>query len=211
MSHSQRIIGYTKKGKDFFKLTSSLTETIQNIAVEDTRIWTGCEYIYNLYDNGKDTAFFIARDTINDLIVARVTRDNDFDAVLACQDNCIRIVYGSQLFLEIPTVSGVVTVAFIDIETEIKVSKGMSALIFGTELGAVGLVQISPTGEYKHVWSLDDGNKRSPATVITLFDINKDGNKEIIIGRDDGRLEIYRQDHPLSTPHRIFSKELGRH
>jgi hypothetical protein len=96
-AHSQRIIGLTKKGKEFFKLTSSLTESIRNIAVEDTKIWTGCEYIYNLYDNGQDTAFFMCRDQINALTVEHITRDTDYDAVLACQDKCLRIVQGSTL------------------------------------------------------------------------------------------------------------------
>jgi Bardet-Biedl syndrome 7 protein len=73
-------------------LTSSLTETIQNIAIEDTRIWTGCEYIFNLYDNDKDHSFYMSRDHINSLIIDRVAKDNDFDTLLGCQDNCIRVI-----------------------------------------------------------------------------------------------------------------------
>ena len=98
-------------------MTSSLTETIQNISVEDTRIWTGCEYIYNLYDNGKDTAYFISKDRINHVVVGHVTRDVDYDAVLACQDNCIRIIHGSQLFLEIPTSSPVTGIHYTALQT----------------------------------------------------------------------------------------------
>jgi Bardet-Biedl syndrome 7 protein len=110
-AHSQRIIGLTKKGKEFFKLTSSLTESIRNIAVEDTKIWTGCEYIYNLYDNGQDTAFFMCRDQINALTVEHITRDTDYDAVLACQDKCLRIVQGSTLVVEIPTLAPATAIA----------------------------------------------------------------------------------------------------
>lgn len=110
-AHSQRIIGLTKKGKEFFKLTSSLTESIRNIAVEDTKIWTGCEYIYNLYDNGQDKAFYMCRDQINALAVAHISRDNDYDVVLACQDKCIRIVQGSTLVVEIPTKGPVTALA----------------------------------------------------------------------------------------------------
>ena len=62
-------MGLTKKGKEFFKLTSSLTESIRNIVVEDTKIWTGCEFVYNLYDNGQDTAFYMSRDQINALAI----------------------------------------------------------------------------------------------------------------------------------------------
>lgn len=110
-AHSQRIIGLTKKGKDFFKLTSSLTESIRNIAVEDTKIWTGCEYIYNLYDNGQDTAFFMCRDQINALTVEHITRDTDYDVILACQDKCLRVVQGSTLVVEIPTLAPATAIA----------------------------------------------------------------------------------------------------
>lgn len=84
-SHNQRIVGMTKKGKVFFNLTSSLTETIKSIWVDDTRIWTGCEFIYNLYDNGKDSAYFNSKDKINDVFVAHLTREVDYDVVLGCQ------------------------------------------------------------------------------------------------------------------------------
>ena len=37
----QMIRGVNKKGKDFFKLVTNLTEPIRNMRVEDTKIWTG--------------------------------------------------------------------------------------------------------------------------------------------------------------------------
>lgn len=88
--------------------------------MEDTKIWTGCEYIYNLYDNGQDTAFFMCRDQINALTVEHITRDTDYDAVLACQDKCLRIVQGSTLVVEIPTLAPATAIA----------SKGTAFFIF---------------------------------------------------------------------------------
>ena len=79
--------------------------------MEDTKIWTGCEYIYNLYDNGQDTSFFMCRDQINALTVEHITRDTDYDAVLACQDKCLRIVQGSTLVVEIPTLAPATAIA----------------------------------------------------------------------------------------------------
>jgi len=40
-AQGQKITGLTKKGKEFFRLTSSLTEDIHYMAVEETCIWTG--------------------------------------------------------------------------------------------------------------------------------------------------------------------------
>jgi predicted metal-dependent hydrolase len=28
---------------------------LQNIAVEETRLWTSCEYVHTVYDNGRET------------------------------------------------------------------------------------------------------------------------------------------------------------
>jgi hypothetical protein len=71
----------------------------------------GCEFIYSLYDNGQDTAFYMSRDQINSLVIEHITRDNDYDVVLGCQDNCMRIIQGSQLAIEVPTLGPVTTVA----------------------------------------------------------------------------------------------------
>eukprot|EP01036_Dinobryon_divergens_P032272 gene32272-41825_t len=197
LSHSQRIVGLTKKGKEFFKLTSSLTETIQNISVEDTRIWTGCEFIYNLYDNGKDTAYFISKDRINHVVVAHVTRDMDYDAVLACQDNCIRIIHGSQLFLEIPTSSPVTAVAVMQLEKSVQTARPPTGLVYATDIGAFGLVQV------------DDPQKRCSITCLSVFDLNRDGVDEIVVGREDGRVEVYKQDSTFSVPFKTFSKDIA--
>lgn len=208
MSHSQRIVGLTKKGKEFFKLTSSLTETIQNMAVEDTRIWTGCECIYSLYNDGKDAALFACKDEINDLITAHLTRSNDFDTILACQDSCIRVIHESVLFLEIPTPSAVTAVALLELEGA---RDSVKSLVFGLSSGALGLAKVSSTGVFNIAWLLEDGKQRSPVTCLKIFDLNKDGVPEIIVGRDDGRIEVFRPtpDQPLAPPTRIFSKDIG--
>jgi len=210
LAHSQRIVGLTKKGKEFFKLTSSLTETIQNISVEDTRIWTGCEYIYNLYDNGVDSAFYIAKDNINHLMVAKVTRDNDFDTVLACQDSCLRIIHGSNLFLEIPTDAAVTAVGFMEIEADESGVKGPTAIVYGLSTGLLGLVQIFSNGEYTHIWTIEDAGFRNPITSVCVYDIDQDGCMEIITGRDDGRIEVFKQqpESLFAVPYKVFSIDI---
>lgn len=213
MSHSQRIVGLTKKGKEFFKLTSTLTEPIRKILVEDTRIWTGCENIYNLFDDGKDAAYFISRGQVNDLIIAHVTRDTDFETVLGCQDKFIRIVRASSLFLEIPTEFPVTAVGHLQLERDVTLSaRKPSYLVFGTSKGTLGIVQVNSDGSFEQLWEIDDGDKRNTITCITVFDINRDGVVEIIVGRDDGRVEVYKiqADNIMSEPVRLFCKDIGQ-
>jgi Bardet-Biedl syndrome 7 protein len=213
LSHSQRIVGLTKKGKEFFKLTSTLTEPIRKIVVEDTRIWTGCENIYNLFDDGKDAAYFISRGQINDLLVANVTRDVDFDTVLGCQDKFIRIIRTSQLFAEIPTDFPVTSLGFLQLERDLSTlsARKPSFVLFGTARGTLGIIQVNTDGSHELLWEIDDDEKRNCINCINVYDINKDGVAEIIIGRDDGRIEVFKiqPDNVLAEPVRIFCKDIG--
>lgn len=191
-----------------------MTETIQNIATEDTRIWTGCEYIYNLYDNGKDAAYYISKGYINHLIVTHLTRENDFDVILACQDKYIRIIHVSQQFLEIPTNHPVTTVTQMYFEKEpVYSTKVPGFLVYGTSKGTLGLVQVSNNASYDHIWEIEDSESNvSSINCIKLYDINKDDTLEIIVGRDDGRVEVFRvqSDNYHLEPTKIFSKNIGQ-
>ena len=53
---------------------------------------SGCQYVYNVYDDGTDSGFFMCNDRINALIVEVISRDNVFEAVLGCQDKFVRII-----------------------------------------------------------------------------------------------------------------------
>ena len=202
-------MGLTKKGKEFFKLTSSLTEDIRNIVVEDTKIWTGCEFIYNVYDDGRDTAFYMSRDQINSLAIDFVTRESEKDAILACQDNVIRIIQGSTLTLEIPTDAAVTSVV-VNGSDYSKVNKRPTSILYGMENGAFGAVSVSQLEGFKKIWSIEDSTKRSQINSMQYFDLTKDGTDDIILGRDDGRLEVYSLEGGVGKkPTLVFSKDIG--
>ena len=45
---------------------------------------------------------------------------------------------------------------------------------------------------------------------MKLFDMTKDGADEVIVGRDDGRLEVYAQDAGMERKTmQSFSKDIG--
>lgn len=48
--------------------------------------------MFNVYDDGRDVGFFMCNDRINALIVDVLSRDNQFDAILGCQDKVIRVI-----------------------------------------------------------------------------------------------------------------------
>ncbi|XP_074849472.1 BBSome complex member BBS7 isoform X2 [Carettochelys insculpta] len=80
-------------------------------------------------------------------------------------------------------------------------------LLFGTSDGKLGLIQVSSASPV-HKWEIRNEKKRGGILCIDNFDILGDGVKELLVGRDDGVLEIYnfestnepvlRYDHALS-------------
>lgn len=231
VAQGQRVVGINKKGKEFFKLTSSLTEAIRSIAVEDTKIWSACELIYSLYDNGQDSAFYMSNDVINGLIVENVVRTSDYDVVLACQDRCIRVISDSRSTLEIPVSAPVTCVTTVTWQRsngvhanpesaadvgDSKMKRDATGLVYGLDSGGIGYCQVDRGGALSSSWYVDDdgADEASAVTCIALADLTKDGAIEILIGRNDGRVEVYAQRNGAirgiaSLPVRVFSASIG--
>ena len=230
-SSHQKIVGINKKGKEFFNFTSTLTESIHSIVVQDTKIWSSSEYVHNLYNDGEDVNYFMSCDKINDTVIENITRDYECDAVLACQDRCIRVISGSQCSIEIPVsspVSSITTVTAIrsnginGYEGDGTLDIGASAIgydatgiLYGTEMGEIGHVQVNREGSLSKSWCIEDNARSlesSKVNAIILADLTKNGVVELIIGRDDGRVEVFGSKGSsdiTSPPVKIFSKSLG--
>lgn len=144
-SSGQTIVRITKKGKELNRMTSSRTEQIHHIASNFPRIWMGCECIYSFFDNSVESdQFHMARHTINCMLVDRIAQEYDFEAALGCQDDCIRIIRGSECILEIPTDSPVTALAISPINDSSNSGvKSASRLLYGTENGTLALVTIA--------------------------------------------------------------------
>lgn len=68
-NHALQIRGTNNKGKDFFRFNTQLTETIRKVSVLDKHIWSAGEYVHNHFIEGKDNAFYLSPDRINDAAV----------------------------------------------------------------------------------------------------------------------------------------------
>jgi Bardet-Biedl syndrome 7 protein len=199
-------LGITKKGKEFFKLTSSLTESINNIFVEETNIWTSCEYIYNAYENGADVGFYMCHDQIHSMLMEHVTRQTEYSAILGCQDSAIRIVNGSQLTYETTTPGPVMALCSSN-SGGAKLRAGAASVLFGTGSGSLSHLSIDGNSSVTH-WTIQDDQKAT-ITDITSADITQDGNQEICVVRDDGRVDVYAMDGANVEPVRAFSRDMG--
>ena len=230
-SCDKKIVGINKKGKAFFDLTSTLTEPINSIATDDSKIWTSYEYVHKVYDNGEDAKYFMSPDRINDIVVEYITRDFEYDVVLACQDRCIRILSGTDSTLDIPVSSPVCSVTTLttrrrngvdgyDVEAgaaqrSSDLRDNETGIIYGMETGEIGYVQVTRGGKLGKSWCIEDHYEMmesSKVNSIILSDLTKNLIAELVVGRDDGRVEVYCQVATMgmsSPPTKIFSASLG--
>lgn len=231
---NQTIVRFTKKGKEQNRLEANITEPICHLAHTNPRIWMGCECIYSLFENNvQSDVFYMSRHEILSFAVDHILREYEYDAVLGCKDDCIRILQGSNVALEIPTQSAVTAITTIPCVEDVKGRKGSAKILYGTENGGLFLCSVNapppssssssstpPTPANAadcvvHHWTLPDA-KRSAVTSLCLADVTKDGTLEIIVGRSDGRVEIFGgQERAMAqglsavAPIKRFSRDIG--
>ncbi|XP_072192025.1 BBSome complex member BBS7 isoform X2 [Excalfactoria chinensis] len=143
-------------------------------------------YIYNHYCDCKDKHYYLSRDKINDVLCLPVDKVNCITPVLACQDRVLRVLQGSDLLYEVE-VPGPPTVLALN-----NGDGGDSGeeIVYGTSDGKLGLIQITGSASVPK-WEIENEKRRGGILCIDSFDILRDGVKELLVGRDDGVLEVY--------------------
>ena len=149
----------------------------------------------------------MAHDQIHSMVMDYVTRDSIFDAVLGCQDNCIRVVSDSNLAMEVDTDSSVFTLKSLKGDESTKVKSHVTPMVFGSDKGSLTGLGIDGR-ENNTMWKIND-TKNSVVSCLKVFDITMDGSMEIVVGRDDGRLQVYSQDGSGGCPVLSFTRDLG--
>lgn len=89
---SHQVQGWSRKGKDFFKLVSNSVESISAMAIDDTKLFLSTDLMLNMYDNGRDKYYYMCEDKINDICLLSLTKELGVDAFLGCQDRELRVV-----------------------------------------------------------------------------------------------------------------------
>lgn len=92
MSIGQQIKGFNKKGKEFFKFNTNVSENICKLHIEGVKIFISGDYILTSFYDTKDNTYLIAQDRIHDMLMLprRENAIDNPDIVLACQDRCLR-------------------------------------------------------------------------------------------------------------------------
>ncbi|XP_032873072.1 Bardet-Biedl syndrome 7 protein isoform X1 [Amblyraja radiata] len=190
ISVGSEVRGFTKKGKQFLSFETNLMESIRALYVSGADLFLCASYIYNHYCDCKDQDYYLSSDKINDIICLPVEKVGKITPVLACQDRVLRILKGSDLLYEVE-VPGVPQVLALN-----NGNGGDSGeeLIYGTSDGKIGLVQITQSSPL-HRWEVSNEKKRGGVLCVDYYDVLGDGVKELLVGRDDGMVEIYGFDN----------------
>eukprot|EP00928_Gymnodinium_smaydae_P003120 TRINITY_DN11116_c0_g2_i1.p1 TRINITY_DN11116_c0_g2~~TRINITY_DN11116_c0_g2_i1.p1 ORF type:complete len:846 (+),score=208.93 TRINITY_DN11116_c0_g2_i1:168-2540(+) len=204
----QSIHGFTRKGKEFVKIKTNLTETIHHLFVDENIIWTGGEYIMNIYDQCKDSGFVMVKDRINDLTCAAIAPGDWLSSVVACQDKFLRVYVGEKLYHEL-SVEGPCTSLSVygrrtgDESAQPQQNSGEGVvLLYGTEQGMVGMCNadnkamrrtggITERQTRPGLSGVGAGTRRARVSSLHTEDITRSGAPDIIVGRDDGNLEVW--------------------
>jgi len=189
------IKGISKKGKEFFKFNTQITETIRRVDVYDKNIWSSAEYVHNHFIEGKDKAFYLCPDRINGAEVVPLISKDDWSPVLACQDRHIRVLSGTDVFFEAATPAAPISIKYIP-ESHDPHHRAPNAreVLYGTEVGT--LVQLlMESDQARQGFTLANTKKLGAVhAVYSDLDLSKTGVNDIVIGREDGSLEIYDMD-----------------
>ncbi|KAL4641776.1 Bardet-Biedl syndrome 7 protein [Arapaima gigas] len=180
--------GYTKKGKQFLSFEANLAESIKAMHIAGADLFVCASYIYNHYCDCKDQDYYLSGDKINDIVCLPAETLGRIVPVLACQDRVLRVLKGSELSYAVE-VPGPPTV----LELNNQDGGGKGEVLYGTADGKLGLVKITESSPVQ-IWDIHNEKKKGGILCIDTFDIVGDGVREILVGRDDGTVEVYGLD-----------------
>lgn len=63
-------------------------------------------------------------------------------------------------------------------------------LVFGLENGAIGQLLSRPT-KLKSGWKIPADSTGAAVSTICLYDLTQDGGNDILVGREDGRVQVF--------------------
>uniref|UniRef100_A0A6Q2YKU6 Bardet-Biedl syndrome 7 protein homolog n=2 Tax=Esox lucius TaxID=8010 RepID=A0A6Q2YKU6_ESOLU len=178
--------GFTKKGKQFLSFEANLTESINAMHVSGADLFVCASYIYNHYCDCKDQDYYLSGDKINDIVCLPAENLGRIVPVLACQDRVLRVLKGSELLydIEVPGPPCVLELYNRDGGTN------GEDILYGTIDGKLGLIRITDSSSSSK-WEIGNEKKKGGVLCMDTFDIMGDGVKDILVGRDDGTVEVY--------------------
>ena len=210
-AYEQTVVGVNRKGKQFFQYSSNLTEEIKALTVKDLTFFTAGDYVCNKIENSNDVQQYVSRDKINEMITSRISFSGlkEVCPILVCQDRALRVLKDGQVYYEaslddVPTtiaeVESVITAA-----GGIDLGIGRREIIYGTERGSLGQLFLD-SDAIRRGWNISmDSSLGGVNCLAAKYDFTGDGVPDIILGKDDGGVEIFSSSGEGGQPQKIYA------
>ncbi|GMS88437.1 hypothetical protein PENTCL1PPCAC_10612, partial [Pristionchus entomophagus] len=180
--------GVSKKGKHFFAFETNMAEPIRRMFIYGVEMVTCGKRTYTHYHDCVQAHHVICPEDILDVVCLPLEStawgERAFTAVLACSDNTIRVVEGSDISDEIRLNDTPVTLQLFMGDG----GHNKMHVLYGTKTGQLGLVDLPQRGA-SVVWEISTSSA-SAITAMTFYALTGE-RKDVILGKDDGRVEIY--------------------
>ncbi len=180
-----------------FRYDANVSEKLRGLEVQGSDIWISGDYIVSsiaVSGGGKkptEKHYYLSNDKINYMSVGHIAGELVNNPILCCQDKLLRVLNGDEMLYSVALAAPASVITYMD--------KDM--YIYGCSDGSIGLVQLGrEKGAGK--WAVPTRSK-SAVTAIRVCDFSsvrpqfpkieqKGQPSDLVVGRDDGSLELYR-------------------
>ncbi|XP_072170884.1 BBSome complex member BBS7-like [Diadema setosum] len=207
VASGSEVKGFTKKGKQFLGFDTNLTESIKTMWVCGSHLFLGGSYIFNHYVDCKDENYYLCSDRINDILCLPLTRVKEVTPILACQDRVLRVLEGSNLLYEVEVAGPPQTLCLFSNDG----GDDGEEVLYGTSDGKIGLVQLNRVSP-NHKWEIPNEKGSGGILCMDNYDITADGILDLLVGRDDGQVEVYgynEADEPIQRYSTTLSESVS--
>ncbi|XP_059481988.1 Bardet-Biedl syndrome 7 protein homolog [Neocloeon triangulifer] len=192
VASNNEIKGYNKKGKLFLAFETTLTEPIQHMSISGSDLMVATFHSFQHYADCAEKLNATFADKITDIINLPAPNNQPVRTVIACEDRTLRMVTDKKQTV-IAEISG--RPSTMQLENGDGGLNGIEVL-YGAQDGSIGLVSFGFQPLVRWVMESTNGG----VNCMTHFDMTGDGQKELIVGRDDGLIEVYAFDEMQELP-----------
>ncbi|GMT18924.1 hypothetical protein PFISCL1PPCAC_10221 [Pristionchus fissidentatus] len=179
--------GVSKKGKHFFAFETNMAEPIRRMFIYGVEMVCCGKRTYTHYHDCVQANHVVCPEDILDVVCLPFEGGwvgRPFTTVLACNDNTIRVIEASNIQYEIKLSDTPVTLQLFMGDG----GHNKMHVLYGTKTGLLGLVDLPQKGA-SVVWEITT-TSASAITAMTCYALTGE-RKDVIIGKDDGHVEIY--------------------
>ncbi|CAH2006495.1 unnamed protein product [Acanthoscelides obtectus] len=199
VASKNEVRGYSQRGKLFLTFDSGLTEPISTMFVMDNDLFLCGKHIYTHFRDCREVGSYLCGDKIVDVVAFYSTKSRRLMSIIACEGRMCRILEHARVTcsLEVDTSPTIL---------HLHEDDDSRSVLFGTIDGRVGILNVGNLQAFKG-WLISNENNSSSINCMDSYDLNGSDTKQLIIGRQDGMIEVYQLSLNLNVEvtQKIFS------